>query len=138
MRSEKAKYVACIAIGLLVAGGGVAHFTHPGFFQALVPMALDDYRSLVNAATGVLQIAMGAAFLVPRLRTLARWSTIALLVATLPAAFDQIVHPEVIQTQGISSSIAILRLIAQIAMIVFIWWATLPDQDRGRGPSHVP
>jgi uncharacterized membrane protein len=75
-----------IGIGILVAGAGLAHFTHAGFFRALVPDSLDAYRGVVIAATGVLQTAMGVAFFLPRFLAFARWSTIALLGLTLPAA----------------------------------------------------
>ena len=84
MTKESTRYIVRIAIGILVAAGGVAHFTYPTFFQALVPVSLGAHRLSVNAVTGILQILIGVSFLFQRLHNLARWTTITLLVATLP------------------------------------------------------
>ena len=73
-----------MGIGILFLGAGLIHFTHAELFEKLVPVTLKDYRGIINAVTGVLIFAMGVAFLVPRLRAVARWSAIALLVVTLP------------------------------------------------------
>ena len=116
-----------ISIGILVAGAGLAHFTHAEFFITLVPDALDAYRGIVNVATGILQTAMGVTFLVPRLRAVARWSTIVLLGLTLPAAIDQVIHPEAIESVGITPTVAALRVLVQLLMIALIWSATKPN-----------
>ena len=116
-----------ISIGVLVAGAGLAHFTHAEFFSTLVPDALRAHRGVANAATGIIQTAMGVTFFVPRLRVIARWSTIALLGLTLPAAVDQVIHPEAIESVGIRPTTAALRVLVQLLMIALIWWATKPN-----------
>ena len=127
MTRSTSKSLIRFVIGALVAGAGLAHFTHANFFSALVPDTLDAYRNDVNVATGVLQIVMGVTFWVPRLRSVARWSTIALLGLTLPAAVDQVIHPETIASVGITPAVAALRVLVQLLMIFVIWWATTPD-----------
>lgn len=77
-------------------------------------------------ATGILQTAMGVTFLIPRFRAVARWSTIALLVLTLPAAIDQVIHPEAIESMGLTPMLAALRVLVQSLMIVLVWRATKP------------
>lgn len=128
MESSTLRKIAQIGVGILIAGAGVAHFTHAEFFIQLVPDGLDAYRGTVNTATAVLMIAMGVAFFVSQFRAVACWSSIILLVITLPSAIDQVIHPEAIQAVGLTTSIAALRAIAQLVAIVLIWWATQPDQ----------
>ena len=133
MKSSTLRKITRIGIGTLIAGAGFAHFTHAEFFIRLVPDGLDAYRGIVNTATAVLMIAMGVAFFVPRFRVVARWSSIVLLVLTLPSAIDQVIHPEAIKAVGLTTSMAALRVVAQVVMIMLIWWATKPDQpDQGK------
>ena len=134
MNATTTRKITRIGIGVLVAGAGLAHFTHAEFFSTLVPDSLGAYRGLVNAATGVIQTAMGVAFFFPRLRAAARWSTIALLGLTLPAAIDQVLHPEVIESLGITPAAAALRVLVQLLMIALVWWATRPE---GRHPARA-
>lgn len=122
--------IVCISIGVLVAGAGIAHFTNADFFTKLVPETLQAHRGAVNAVTGVIQAAMGLCFLVPMLRAVARWSTIVLLVVTLPAAIGQVIHPESIEAVGLMPALAVVRVVAQLLMIGLIWWATKPDASR--------
>jgi uncharacterized membrane protein len=115
-----------IGIGVLFAGAGLVHFTHAEFFSKLVPAGFVEYRDAVNFATGVLMIAMGLAFIVPRFHAVARWSSIALLVATLPAAVKQVIDPAGIETLGLTPALATARIVAQLFMIGIIWWLTKP------------
>jgi uncharacterized membrane protein len=127
MNRATLRKIVRIGLGILVGGAGLAHFVYADLFTRVVPEALHAYRGTVNVATGIVQTAMGVAFLVPRLRTVARWSTIALLVVTLPAAIDQVVHPEIVESLGLPPALAGVRVLAQLLMIALIWWATRPD-----------
>ena len=93
---------------------------------------MGSHRVAVNVATGVLQTAMGVAFLIPRLLGVARWSTLALLVLTLPAAVDQVIHPGKIESIGLTPKLAALRVFIQLIMIALVWWATKPCIPRGK------
>ena len=129
MNSSASRKLIQISIGVLVAGAGLAHFTHAEFFSTLVPDSLGAHRGVVNVSTGIIQTAMGVTFFVPRLRAVARWSTTALLGLTLPAAIDQVIHPEVVESLGITRAGAALRVLVQLLMIALIWWATRPDDQ---------
>lgn len=124
MTSSKLRSIVRVVVGVVVAVAGLAHFTHAEFFTSLVPDAFGAHRGAVNIVTGILQTGMGLAFLVPRFRSVARWSTVLLLVATLPPAVDQIIHPAAIEAVGLTPTLAALRVLAQILMIALIWWAT--------------
>lgn len=115
-----------MGIGVLFLGVGLIHLTHAEFFDQLVPAALKNYAGVISAVTEVLMVAMGIAFLVPRLRAIARWSAMALLIGTLPMAVDQVVHPSVIESLGLTSTLAAVRVLVQLLMIALIWWATKP------------
>jgi uncharacterized membrane protein len=116
-----------IAIGVLFIGAGLVHFTHASLFENLVPVALKDYRGSVNAVTGVLIFAMGVAFLVARLRAVARWSAIALLVVTLPTTAYRAIHPAPLETLGFPPALAPVGVVLWLLMIALIWWATRPE-----------
>lgn len=129
MRSLASRNVLRIALGILFACAGLAHFIGAEFFSALVPDSLRAYRGVVNVATGVLLTTIGVAFLVYRLHAVARWGAIALLGLTLPAAIDQVIHPEVIESVGLTPAVAALRVLVQLLMIAVIWWATKPNES---------
>ena len=63
---------------------GVLHFVVPRFFLAIVPPWVPD-PALAVSLSGVAEIAGGAGLLVPRVRRLAGWGLLLLLVAVFPA-----------------------------------------------------
>jgi len=114
-----------IGIGILFIGSGLVHFTHASLFESFVPVALQDYRGGVNAVTGVLIFAMGVAFLVLRLRAVARWSAITLLVVTLLTAT---IYPAAIESLGFPPALAAVGVVVWCgSWIALIWWATKPE-----------
>ncbi|MGT2477648.1 hypothetical protein [Paraburkholderia terrae] len=113
-----------MGIGILFLVAGIVHFTHASVFEDLVPDALKNYRAIVNAVTGVLIFAMGLVFLVPRLRVAARWSAIALLIATLPTTVARVFHPV-----GFAPAVAAVGVFMWLFMIGLIWWATKPETN---------
>lgn len=63
---------------------GVNHFVRPDFYVRIMPPYLPWHIELVYLS-GLAEIALGAALLIPRLTTAAAWGLIALLVAVFPA-----------------------------------------------------
>ncbi|MCG8588059.1 MAG: DoxX family protein [Proteobacteria bacterium] len=123
---------------LFVMGGfyvfaGVAHFTRPEFYLRIMPDYLPWHLELVYLS-GVAEIALGVAVLVPRLRSLAAWGLIALLIAVFPAN----VHAAV---NGISVGDADpvwnwVRLPFQGVFIAWAWWYTgEAASNRGAAPN---
>lgn len=115
-----------IALGVLFGAAGVAHFAKRDFFDQLVPESLAAYRTPINIVTGILQIAGAVTMFVPGLRTVARWTNLALLVPTLPPAVNQIRHPEALDKVGIPPQLAPVRVVAQLLVIAATWWSTQP------------
>jgi uncharacterized membrane protein len=77
----------------------------------------------------VYQIAGGLTFFDARLRNVARWSSIALLVPTFPEAFRQVREPERMKALGLPPRVAGARIVAQAAVLGIVWWSTQPDTD---------
>jgi hypothetical protein len=59
----------------------------------------------------------------------ARWANLAMLVPTLPAAADQINHPDVLRKAGIPPALAPVRVVVQTLVAALTWWATRPSAN---------
>jgi len=116
-------------IGILFIGAGLVHFTHASLFENLVSAALKDYRASINAITGGLILAIGVAFLMPRLRAFARRGAIALLAVTLPTTAYRAIHPAAIESLSLPPAFASVGVVAWLLMITLIWWAAKPEMN---------
>ena len=63
---------------------GFNHLMNPAFYLAIMPPDLPDPEQL-NVIAGLAEIVLGVYLLEPRVRSLAAWGIIALLVAVFPA-----------------------------------------------------
>lgn len=63
---------------------GIWHFVRPRVYLAIMPPYLPAHRALVFWS-GVAELGLGLALLIPQLRTWAAWGIIALLIAVFPA-----------------------------------------------------
>jgi uncharacterized membrane protein len=117
---------ARILLGTSFTGAGIAHVVKHEWFEQLVPESLSQWRKPISAVTAVIQFVGGISMFVPRLRVLARWTNLAMLVPTLPAAIDQINHPEVLRKAGIPPQLAPVRVVVQTLVAALTWWATRP------------
>lgn len=72
---------------------GIMHFVIPKTYESIVPDWLPAHRALVYAS-GVTEIAGGAALLHPRTRRFGGRLSIATLLAVFPANVHMALHPE--------------------------------------------
>ncbi|ADB48574.1 DoxX family protein [Conexibacter woesei] len=72
---------------------GILHFVKPRIYEAIMPDWLPAHRELVYAS-GVAEIAAGAALLHPRTRRLGGLLSVATLVAVFPANVHMCLHAE--------------------------------------------
>ena len=63
---------------------GVNHFIHPKFYYPLIPPYLPE-PILINALSGVLEILLAIAIIIPRYRRIASVFIILLLIAFIPS-----------------------------------------------------
>lgn len=117
---------ARILLGTAFTGAGIAHVVKHEWFEQFVPESLSQWRKPISAVTAVIQFVGGISIFVPRLRVVARWTNLAMLVPTLPAAIDQINHPEVLRKAGIPPQLAPVRVVVQTFVAALTWWATRP------------
>jgi uncharacterized membrane protein len=110
------------AVGFVLAGAN--HFRNPSFYREIVPPKLGSPAALV-AISGVCEIVGGVGLLVPRLRRIAGWGLIALLIAVFPANIYMAVAPDRMPDMHISRWALWLRLPFQIVFIVWIWFVAL-------------
>lgn len=116
-------------LGVLFAAAGIAHFAKQEFFDQLVPDSLARYRTPINLVTGLMQGVGAATMFFPRLRAVARWTNLALLVPTLVPAINQIRDPESLRKVGIPPQLAPVRVLAQVGVIAATWRSTRPIPD---------
>lgn len=134
---------ARMLLGAAFTAAGIAHVIKHEWFEGLVPQPLAQWRKPISAVTAVIQIVGGVSMFIPKLRTVARWTNLAMLVPTLPAAADQINHPEVLRQAGIPPRLAPVRVVVQTLVAALTWWATQPTSEnrnesktaRSRGPE---
>jgi uncharacterized membrane protein len=123
------KRVLLVIMAGLYVLAGINHFLKPEFYLRIIPDYLPWHLALVYVS-GVAEIVLGIALLIPRLRRLAAWGIIALLVAVFPAN----VYAAVNEISLVSGDPVWnwVRLPFQGVFILWAWWYTRPDAPRRR------
>jgi uncharacterized membrane protein len=103
---------------------GVMHFWRPDYYMPMMPPYLPWHRALVYLS-GLAEVGLGAAVLIPSLRSLAAWGIILLLIAVFPANVHIALHnvPVFGATEGAGAGNWI-RLPLQLVLIAWAWWYT--------------
>jgi len=113
---------ACrVLLGVFFIAAGANHFRQPAFYASIVPPFFPSAGLLV-VLSGLAEIALGAAVLVPSSRVWAAWGLIALLVAVFPANLYMAWHPE--RFPAIAPALLWLRLPLQGVFIAWAYWFT--------------
>ncbi|MCX4744816.1 hypothetical protein OG455_04655 [Kitasatospora sp. NBC_01287] len=73
------------ALGGLLIAAGVTHFAAPRFYDAVVPRTLPGSPRSWTYASGVAELAIGAAVVAPRTRRLGALAAAGLFVGVFPA-----------------------------------------------------
>jgi uncharacterized membrane protein len=118
--------------GLLYIGAGVNHFVNPSFYVAIMPPYLPWHAALVYAS-GVAEVVLGAMLLVERLRVVAAWGLVALLIAVFPANVHMALHPELYPTIPVAG--LWLRLPLQGVLVLWVLWYARGETSRVLGRS---
>jgi uncharacterized membrane protein len=117
-----------MAIAYMFAGFN--HLMNPDFYVAIMPPKLPNPEWL-NVLSGLAEIVLGVYLLAePRVRALAAWGLIALLVAVFPA--NVYVALENVGAAGAGSGAGLgnwIRLPIQALLVVWAWWYTVPETD---------
>jgi uncharacterized membrane protein len=113
-------------LGVLLILAGVNHFAKPEFYINIMPPYLPWHTELVFIS-GVCEVVLGAALLVPRLRRPAAWGIIALLIAVFPANLHMALQAE--QFPRFSEPLLWARLPLQALLIAWAYRYTRPRQN---------
>lgn len=117
---------ARILLGAAFTGAGIAHVVKHEWFEQLVPESLFQWRKPISAVTAIIQLVGGVSMFVPRLRVVARWTNLAMLMPTLPAAVDQTRHPDRMRELGLNPKAVAARIPLQMLVAALTWWTTRP------------
>ena len=96
---------------------GVNHFVNPDFYLSIMPPAFPMHVEAVYVS-GFFEVLGGVCVLIPRLRKIAGWGLVALLVAVYPANIYMAITPEAFP--DIHVALLYVRLAFQF---LFFYWA---------------
>ena len=100
-------------LAAFLGGAGVMHFVAPEPYERLIPPFLGDPRAWVYAS-GVAEIAVGAAVAAPRTRRAGATAAAALLVAVFPGNVYMAVEPG-----DVPRWLALARLPLQVPLVLW-------------------
>ncbi len=102
-------------MGALLVGMGALHFVAPKPFDGIVPEELPGTARFYTYASGVAEVATGAALLLPRTRKLGALAAVALFLSVFPANVNMV---RLWWSKGWPARVAALaRLPLQVPMI---------------------
>lgn len=117
-----------IVFGLFFVTTGITHFSNPDFFLKIVPPYLPWHPALVNLS-GIAEIGLGIALMIPKTSRLAAWGLIALLLAVFPA------NIYVFQNQDLLPASPMLHLLRLPMQGVMILWAYVYTRSPAKPPG---
>jgi uncharacterized membrane protein len=115
-------------MGIFYVVGGINHFANTDFYVPMMPPYLPLNVELVYLS-GVAEIGLGVAVLIPAFRRLAAWGIILLLIAIFPANLHIALHN--LPLGGRAEGLGIwnwVRLPFQAVFIAWAWWSTQPER----------
>ena len=95
---------------------GVDHFVNPEFYLSIMPPAFPLHLEAVYIS-GFFEVLGGLGVLIPRLRKIAGWGLVALLVAVYPANIYMAITPEAFP----EASVALLYVRLAFQFLFFYW-----------------
>ncbi len=119
------KLILLVLLAAFFVFAGIAHFRTPEFYLPLMPDYLPWHLALIYIS-GAAEIALGVAVLIPRLRVMAAWGLIALLIAVFPANIHAAVNE--VSVAGADPFYSWVRLPFQALFILWAWWYTRPNK----------
>lgn len=117
--------ILMLLLALFMIVGGINHFLTPEFYLRMMPPYIPAPEFMV-ALSGVIEVALGIALLIPRTRVLAAWGIIALLIAVFPANLHMYLNQE--QWPEIPPIVTLIRLPFQFVFIAWAWMFTRKGQ----------
>lgn len=111
-----------LLLGLFFVVAGVNHFLNPQVYVGMIPPYL-PYPEMLNLVSGAAEVAGGVGILIPRLRWLAAWGLVALLIAIFPANLHLALNGWA--AHDIPRWVLWARLPLQAVFIAWVYWTCL-------------
>ena len=111
------------ALGYIAVG--IYHFVNKDFFMCIMPPYI-PFHSFCVLFSGLAEILLGVALLMPAYRRWASYGIIALLIAVFPANIYLAMDAGAQACLETTSTIAIIRLPFQIVFVLIAWWLGQP------------
>ena len=121
---RRSRQIALLGLAGFFVAAGANHLVNPEFYIKIMPSYLPAPLEFVYLS-GFFEILGGIAVLFSRVRVLAGWSLILLLLAVFPANLHMAIHPELFPE--FSPFQLHVRLPFQFLFIVWAYWATRPE-----------
>jgi len=135
---SRTKTVLLWTMGIFYVAAGSLHFTRPEFYVPMMPTYLPAHLALIYLS-GLAEVALGMAVLVPATRVPAAWGLILLLIAIFPANVHIALHNvPVFGAQEGAGIWNFVRLPVQGLLIAWAWWYTGPSVIADRRPAAAP
>ena len=74
-----------VPLGIFILLAGITHFVNPDFFDAIVPPWLPPSQRFWTNVSGIAEVLIGSAILLPKYRRVGALAAFALFVAVYPA-----------------------------------------------------
>ena len=127
----RAKRILLWVMAAFYVLAGFNHLMNPGYYVPIVPPGLPNPEWL-SLIAGLAQITLGVLLLEPRVRFLAAWGIVAMLIAVFPAnvyvAVENLGVPDLEPGTG-NALQNWARLPFQVLFIAWAWWYTQPDAE---------
>ena len=127
MTKNYIKPFSIIVMSWFYISAGLLHFTNTNWFLQIVPPYLPLKLELVYVS-GFFEIIGGFGVLVARLRKLAGWGLLALLISVYPANIYMALNPELFPEYSIS--LLYFRLALQFLFFYWAYTVTLPEYNK--------
>ncbi len=128
---SRTKTILLYVMAFLYISAGFGHLWSPASFVAIVPPDLPNPEWL-NVISGLIEITLGVFLLEPRVRYLAAWGIIALLIAVFPANLYVAVENVGLPSGEPGTGPGLANWIRIPFQFVFIYWAwTYTHDDEG-------
>jgi uncharacterized membrane protein len=110
------KKIVLFGLAAFFINVGVDHFVNPEFYLSIMPPAFPLHLEAVYIS-GFFEVLGGVGVLIPRLRKIAGWGLVALLVAVYPANIYMAITPEAFP----EPSVALLYVRLAFQFLFFYW-----------------
>lgn len=124
---QKLKLVLKILFAIFFVVAGFNHFFSTAFYLHIMPPYLPWHLFLVYLS-GLVEIMLGIALVIPKFTQLAAWGLIGLLIAVLPANIHMAVNHDLYPEYSVA--VLWLRLPLQIVLMGWAYWYTLTTAQR--------